>query len=94
MYAEGKGYYSSFDITVGSEGESPTIHGNSFAIKASNIDFVTTKKNVETGEYWCKMHTSSGKEIRLKVSLQDLNKLLKTYGNKNVNYGDKNVKLE
>lgn len=94
MIAEGKGYYSSFVISVGSEGESPTIHGNSFAIKTANIDFVTTKKNIETGEYWCKMHTSSGKEIRLKVSLVELNKLLRIYGNNNINYGDINVKLD
>tara|TARA_R110002050_G_scaffold257245_2_gene396392 strand:+ start:6670 stop:6957 length:288 start_codon:yes stop_codon:yes gene_type:complete len=93
MIAVGKGYYSSFTISVGSEGESPTIHGNSFAIKTSNVDFITTKKNIETGEYWCKFHTISGKEIRLKVSLEELNKILQIYGNKNINYGENNVKL-
>tara|TARA_R110000751_G_scaffold302624_2_gene416772 strand:+ start:162 stop:446 length:285 start_codon:yes stop_codon:yes gene_type:complete len=93
MSAESKGYYASFNITLDGRGETPTIHGNSFAIKASNVDFITSKQNMDTGEYWCKLHSISGKEIRLKVSLEDLNKILQVYGNENVNYGEKDVKL-
>ena len=65
MSAESKGYYASFNITLDGRGETPTIHGNSFAIKASNVDFITSKQNMDTG----------------------------VYGNENVNYGEKDVKL-
>ena len=52
------------------------------------MDFVTWKKNIETGEYWAKLHTMSGKEVRLKVDHDELNRLLKTCGNDEVYYGE------
>ena len=75
-----KGYYNSFRVSQ------DVIHGGSYAIRFSNVDFVTWKKNFETGEYWVKLHTMSGKEIRLKVNHQGLNDILTTWGNPSVEY--------
>ena len=52
------------------------IHGTSFAIMLSDIEFLTWKKNDDTGDYWVKFHTPSSKEIRIKVSLDHLNFIL------------------
>ena len=52
----------------------------------SNVDFVTWKKNVETGEFWVKLHTLSGKEIRLRVNFKELNEVLRVTGNSLVEY--------
>jgi hypothetical protein len=62
----------------------------------AHVDFTTWKKNHETGEFWVKLHTMSGKEIRLRVSFEGLNKILKITGNNSVQYtnGDENVELE
>ena len=85
---EMKGYYSAFRITYCDKDNTPVIHGGSYAIKVANIDFLTWKKNHETGEYWAKLHTVSGKEIRMKVSFEGLNDLLSITMNKNVEYGE------
>ena len=80
----GKGYYKTF--TNSSEGDSHVIHGGSYSIPVSNVDFVTWKKNLETGEFWVKLHTMSGKEIRLRVNFNELNEILKITGNTLVEY--------
>ena len=90
-----KGYYNSFSITTQGnvEGEpSKAIHGGSFCIDVENVDFMTWKKNIETGMFWVKLHTISGKEVRVKSDKDALNKLLEVIGNKNVKYeyGDYN----
>tara|TARA_R100000152_G_C6618439_1_gene69962 strand:- start:290 stop:559 length:270 start_codon:yes stop_codon:yes gene_type:complete len=83
-----KGYYSTFSITYCDRDENPVIHGGSYAIKAENIDFLTWKKNHETGEYWAKFHTMSGKEIRLRINYEELNDILQLVMNENVNFGE------
>ena len=81
-----KGYYQTYKIA------NDVIHGGSFAIHFSNIDFITWKRNFETGEFWVKFHTISSKEIRLKMTLEELNDILQTWGNTNVKfYGDENA---
>ncbi len=81
-----KGYYQTYKIA------DDVIHGGSFAIHISNIDFITWKRNFETGEFWVKLHTNSSKEIRLKVTLLELNDILQTWGNEKViYYGDENA---
>ncbi len=61
------------------------IHGASFALHFKNIDFVTWRRNTDTGEYWIKLHTQSGKEIRLHSSLEELNDLLDRHSRANGN---------
>ena len=81
-----KGYYNAYTIS------NDVIHGGSYAINFDYIDFITWKKNFETGEFWVKFHTNSGKEIRLKVTLLELNDILQEWGNTNViYYGDENA---
>ena len=80
----GKGYYKTFPIAT--EADSSGIHGGSDSIPVSNVDFVTWKKNVETGEFWVKLHTLSGKEIRLRVNFKELNEVLRVTGNSLVEY--------
>jgi hypothetical protein len=80
----GKGYYKTF--TISTEADSSVIHGGSYSIPVSNVDFVTWKKNVETGEFWVKLHTLSGKEIRLRVNFKELNEVLRVTGNSLVEY--------
>ena len=80
-----KGYYKSYHISAYSEGDS-VIHGGSYSVPVRNIDFVTWKKNIERGEFWVKLHTMSGKEIRLKVSYDNLNEILRICGNELVHY--------
>ena len=81
-----KGYYNAYTIS------NDVIHGGSYAINFDNIDFITWRKNFETGEFWVKFHTNSGKEIRLKVTLLELNDILQEWGNTNViYYGDENA---
>lgn len=79
-----KGYYGAYTIT------DDVIYGGSYAIKMANIDFITWKKNHETGEFWVKFHSMSGKEIRLKITHGELNEVLQTWGNKDIKYGDEN----
>tara|TARA_R100000152_G_C6671413_1_gene107645 strand:+ start:371 stop:658 length:288 start_codon:yes stop_codon:yes gene_type:complete len=81
----GKGYYKTFTIS-GTEADNSVIHGGSYSIPVSNVDFVTWKKNVETGEFWVKLHTLSGKEIRLRVNFKELNEILRVTGNSLVEY--------
>tara|TARA_R100000008_G_C3417757_1_gene83289 strand:- start:167 stop:466 length:300 start_codon:yes stop_codon:yes gene_type:complete len=85
-----KGYYNSFSITPGIDvrGRSTTvaIHGGSFCINAKNVDFMTWKRNVETGLFWVKLHTLSGKEVRVKSSSEGLDRLLTVIGNEDVKY--------
>jgi len=83
-----KGYYSRFNTSTGTAFPNTVIHGGSYSIPAKNVDFVTWKKNMETGEYWSKIHTISGKEIRLRVSYDELNQLLRICGNDGVEYGN------
>lgn len=88
-----KGYYSAYHKASATPMWEPhtVIHGGSYAIKVSQIDFITWKKNFETGEYWVKFHTLSGKEIRLRVELLELNDILQTWGNDEViYYGEEN----
>ena len=86
--SEMKGYYSTFNVTYDNKGENPVIHGGSYAVKVKNVDFLTWKKNHETGNYWAKFHTKSGKEIRLKINYDELNRLLGVIMNENVEYGE------
>ena len=81
-----KGYYKTFRITYSEDGKQPTIHGGSYAVKMYNIDFVTWKKNFETGDFWVKLHTLSGKEVRLKITKEELNEIVRVYGNENVEF--------
>tara|TARA_R100000388_G_scaffold89253_2_gene69940 strand:+ start:217 stop:483 length:267 start_codon:yes stop_codon:yes gene_type:complete len=55
------------------------IHGPSFAMHMSKIDFITWRRNVDTGAYWIKFHSASGKEIRIQTSLKQLNHILEAY---------------
>ena len=55
------------------------IHGASFALHMSKIDFITWRRNVDTGAYWIKFHSASGKEIRVQTSVSDLNYILDKY---------------
>ena len=85
----GKGYYDSFSVTplkINGVTRQVTIHGGSFCIDAENIDFMTWKRNVETGLFWVKLHTLSGKEIRLRVNFKELNEGLRVTGNSLVEY--------
>mgnify|MGYP003115889450 CR=1 FL=1 len=91
----GKGYYDSFSVTplkINGVTRQVTIHGGSFCIDSENIDFMTWKRNVETGLFWVKLHTKSGKEVRVKSSSEGLDRLLMIIGNAGVKYqyGDYN----
>lgn len=55
--------------------ENGIIHGSSFALHVDNIEFLTWRLNEDTGDYWVKLHIGSGKEIRLKVSEEDLREI-------------------
>ena len=89
------GDYIQFSIT------NSVIHGNSFAVCLSQVEFITWRLNDETGQYWLKLHFPSSKEIRIKSSLSELNEILEqwdkyTYGGNEGNTppyynGDKNV---
>ena len=88
---EGKGYYSTFTLSYNdNEGAlfDPVIHGGSYSIPTKNVDFLTWKKNIETGKYWLKLHTISGKEIRLQVSFDELNQLMRACGNDECEFGE------
>ncbi len=64
------GDYIQFSIT------SSIIHGNSFAVGFAQVEFITWRLNDDTGQYWLKLHTDSNKEVRVKVSLPELNTIL------------------
>jgi len=67
------------------------MHGKSFAFPIGNADFTTWRLNDDTGEYWMKFHFPSGKEIRLKVTEEELNDIVHKWTDVNINYnGDKN----
>lgn len=67
------------------------VQGRSFCFPLSQVSFVTWRMNDETGSYWLKFHFSSGKEIRIKVNLEELNDILEQWTNTNINYrGNKN----
>lgn len=91
MSTLGKGYYNSFSITEDERGGC-AIHGGSFCINVDNVDFMTWKRNIETGLFWVKLHTLSGKEVRVKSNAEGLTKLLMITGNNDVKYeyGDYN----
>jgi len=85
-----KGYYNEYKITSYSD-DDDVIHGQSYAVRACNIDFVTWKQNNESlDEFWMKLHTKSGKEIRIKVDLEGLNEMLATIGNQLVTFEGRN----
>jgi|TARA_B100000035_G_C20905078_1_gene511266 hypothetical protein len=85
-----KGYYNEYNITSYAD-DDDIIHGQSYAIRVSNIDFVTWKPNNELrNEIWMKLHTKSGKEIRVKVDREGLNEILATVGNDLVQFEDNN----
>jgi hypothetical protein len=48
------------------------IHGTSFIISLDSVEFITWRLNEDTGDYWVKLHIPSGKEIRIKVSEEEL----------------------
>jgi len=88
---EGKGYYSTYTLSYHEyKGVlvDPVIHGGSYSIPTKNVDFLTWKKNTETGKYWLKLHTLSGKEIRLQVTFEELNELMKACGNDGCEFGE------
>ena len=82
---ENKGYYSTFSLSGHIE---PVIHGGSYSIPVENVDFLTWKRNLETGKYWLKLHTMSGKEIRLQVNIDELNQIMKACGNDDCEFGE------
>ena len=52
-----KGYYNEYKITSYSD-DDDVIHGQSYAVRACNIDFVTWKQNKESlDEFWMKLNT-------------------------------------
>ena len=55
---------------------SRVIHGGSYAVALDTIEFITWRLNEETNNYWVKMHLPSGKEIRIKISANDLTELV------------------
>lgn len=52
------------------------IHSHSFAVSLETVEFLTVRKNEETGEYWLKMHLPSSKEIRIKVNKSEVNSIM------------------
>lgn len=56
--------------------ENGIIHGASYATMLRTVEFITWRMNADTGEYWMKFHLPSGKEIRIKVDLEDLRDIL------------------
>ena len=48
------------------------IHGSSYIVALSDIEFFSWKRNEESGEYWVKLHVPSGKEIRIRVTQNGL----------------------
>tara|TARA_R100000656_G_C3957083_1_gene129371 strand:- start:2042 stop:2284 length:243 start_codon:yes stop_codon:yes gene_type:complete len=55
------------------------IHGNSYALLMDNIEFLTWRFNEETKQYWLKLHVPSGKEIRIRVSENELRDIVDTW---------------
>ncbi len=58
------------------------IHGSSYAVALSDIEFFSWKQNEESGEYWVKLHVPSGKEIRVRVTERDLRDIIAKWANK------------
>lgn len=88
---ENKGYYSTFTLSYKDYKGAlidPVIHGGSYSIPTKNVDFLTWKRNMETGKYWLKLHTMSSKEIRLQVSIEELNTIMKACGNDECIFGE------
>ena len=56
--------------------ENGIIHGGSYATMLRTVEFITWRMNADTGEYWMKFHLPSGKEIRIKVDLEDLRDIM------------------
>ena len=48
------------------------LHGTSFSVSLDTVEFMTWRRNEDTGDYWVKFHIPSGKEIRIKVSASEL----------------------
>jgi len=65
--------------------ENRLLHGSSYAVSMNDIEFITWRKNEETGEYWVKFHLPSGKEIRIKVDEDELRDIIDVWNGKNVN---------
>ena len=66
-----------YSMTTDSNG-GLVIQGRSFAFPLDNVDFLTWKYNPETSHYWLKFHFES-KEVRLKLTLGEVNKILKEW---------------
>ena len=43
------------------------LHGTSFSVSLDTVEFMTWRRNEDTGDYWVKFHVPSGKEIRIKI---------------------------
>ena len=72
--------------------ENGIIHGTSYAVKIEEIEFFSWRFNDETGEYWIKFHVPSGKEVRIKVSEEELRDIVDEWANAplELNIGDEN----
>jgi len=56
--------------------ENKLIHGSSFAVPLDTVEFLSWRKNEETGDYWVKFHVPSGKEIRIKCKEFELREIV------------------
>jgi len=64
--------------------ENGVIHGISFAVKLSTVEFLTWRMNEDTFMYWLKFHLPSAKEIRIQVEEEDLRDIINEWGNGNI----------
>ena len=74
--------------------EQTFVQGRSFCFPLTQVCFVTWRLNDETGHYWLKFHFNSSKEIRVKVSLVEVNEILTAWTNGNINYRGNEYELE
>ena len=56
--------------------ENGIVHGATYAVKLDDIEFFTWRYNEESGQYWIKFHVPSGKEVRIKVSENELREIV------------------
>lgn len=55
------------------------LHGVSFAVPLIDVEFLSWRRNEETGDYWVKFHVPSGKEIRVKINEEELRDIIDTW---------------
>jgi len=65
--------------------EKGILHGSSYAVPLDTVEFITWRLNEESGEYWVKFHVPSGKEIRIKVSREELIDIVDDWSNDEIN---------